>query len=230
MHHRTRLEHAILLSMARLRKLDNIYLRDLQLSAVVGPDAWNRPNKAQPITLSIQLQLDASNATTSDDIAHTFSYGNICKDITAKVDGKVFASLNHLVIIIADLANNWPGEILRVHAVAPKGLLRVDGGYGREVLLRRVEVIDKGFKHLQWRVDTLGWSIKGLKLACIIGVNPHERLQKQSVCIDLRLPGEMERPDSDFYSGGTFDNWRDLVRRVCEVSGWEYGKMLHRIH
>ena len=205
--------------MARLRKLDTIYLRDLQLSAVVGPDAWSRPNKAQPITLSIQLQLDASNATTSDDIAHTFSYGNLCKDVTAQVDGKVFTSLNHLVVIIADLANNWPGEILRVQAVAPKGLLRVDGGCGRDVLLRRVEVIDKGFKHLQWRVDTLGWIIKGLKVACIIGVNTHERLEKQSVCIDLRVLGEMEHPDSDFYNGCTFDNWRDLVRRACEVSG-----------
>ncbi len=207
--------------MARLRILDTIYLRDLQLSAIVGPDAWNRQDKAQLITLNLQLQLDTSNASISDDITHTFSYGHICKDVTAKVDGKVFPSLNHLVIDIADLANNWPGEILSVQAVAPKGLLRVDKGYGRNVLLRRVEVIDKGFRHLQWRVDTLGWFIKGLKLACIIGVNPHERLEKQSVSIDLELPGEMERPDVDFYKGGTFDSWRSLIKRVCEVSIWK---------
>lgn len=207
-----------LLAMARLRILDTIYLRDFQLSAVIGLDAWNRPGKSQPITLSLQLQLDTSSASTSDDITHTFSYGHICKDVTANLDGKIFHSLNDLVIGITDLANNWPGEILKVQAVAPKGVLRVDGGYGREVVLRRVEVIDKGFMHLQWRVDTLGWFIKGLKLACIIGVNPHERLERQNVCIDLKLPGEMERPEVDFHKGG-FDNWRNLVKRICEVSG-----------
>jgi len=210
-----------MLAMTRLRILDTIYLRGFQLSAVIGPDAWNRPGKPQPITLFIQLQLDTSSASTSDDITHTFSYGHICKDVTAKLDGKVFPGLNDLVVGIADLAKNWPGEILKVQAVAPKGLLRVDEGYAREVLLRRVEVIDRGFGHLQWRVDTLGWFIKGLKLACIIGVNPHERLEKQNVCIDLKLPGETERPDVDFYKGG-FDNWRNLVKRVCEVSHSEY--------
>ena len=208
--------------MARLRKLDTIYLRDLQLSAVIGPDAWNRPDKTQPITLSLQLQLDASGATTSDDIAHTFSYGHICKDVTAKLDRKGFTSLNHLVVGVVDLANNWPGETLSMQVGAPKGLLRVEGGLEREVLLRRVGVIDTGFRHLQWRVDTLGYLIKGLKVACIIGVNPHERLEKQSVSINLKVPGEMERPDVDFYKGGSFDNWRDLVRRVCEVSSGKH--------
>ena len=205
--------------MARLRNLDTIYLRDLKISAVIGPDAWNRPGKVQPITMSLQLQLDISDATASDDITHTFSYGLICKDVTAKIDGKIFVSLNQLVVAVADLASNWPGEILNIQAYAPKGLLRVDGGYGREVLLRRVEVIDQCFRHLQWRVDTLGWTIKGLKLACIIGVNPHERLEKQTVNIDLKIPGEMEDPDVDFKTGGTFAAWRNLVTRICEVSG-----------
>ena len=207
--------------MARLRQLDTIYLRDLQFSAIIGPDAWNRPDKTQPITLTLQLQLDVSNASTSDELGHTFSYGHICKDITSKLDGKTFSSLNHLVIGVADLANNWPGKFLSVQAVAPKGLLRVEGGLGREVLLRRVEVIDTGLRYLQWRVDTLRWSIQGLKLACIIGVNPHERLDKQNISVDLNLPGEMVRPDTDFYHGGTFDNWQALVRRVCEVSNWQ---------
>ena len=204
--------------MARLRQLDTIYLRDLCFSAVVGPDAWNRPDKAQPITLSLQLQLDTSNASTSDELAHTFSYGHICKDISTKLDGETFSSLNQLAVGVADLANNWPGEVLSVQAWAPKGLLRVEGGLGREVLLRRVEIIDTGFRHLQWRVDTLGWLIKGLKLACIIGVNPHERLEKQNISIDLKLPEEMVRPDTNFYTGGAFSNWRDVVQRVCEVS------------
>ena len=208
-----------MLAMARLRQLDTIYLRGLQISAVTGPDAWNRPGKAQPITLSLQLQLDSSNASASDELAHTFSYGHICKDIATNLDGKTFSNLNQLVVGIADLANNWPGEVLSIQAVAPKGLLRVKGGLGREVLLRRVEVIDTGFRHLQWRVDTLGWFIKGLKLACIIGVNPHERLEKQNISIDLKLPGEVVRPDADLYNGGKFDNWRDVVKRVCEVSG-----------
>lgn len=200
------------------RHLDTIHLRNLQLSAVIGPDAWNRPDKLQPIVLSLQLQIDTTSAPNTDDIKNTFSYGQICKDVTAKLDGKTFVSIDHLTSDLAGLADNWPGETLKLQALAPKGMLRVEGGFGREFLLGRVETKTHGWKTLNWHVGKHEWVVKGLKLACIIGVNPHERLEKQNLSVDLRLLGEDEVADYTLQSQGGFDTWRRLLKRICEVS------------
>lgn len=199
------------------RQLDIIYLRNLQLSAVIGPDAWNRPDKPQPIVLSLQLQFDTTSAGSSDDIKNTFSYGQICKDVTAKLDGKTFTSIDHLTSDLAGLADNWPGETLKLQAMAPKGMLRVEGGFGREFDLRRVESKTHGWKSLSWHVGSHEWVIKGLRLACIIGVNPHERLEKQNLSIDLRIQGEAEVADYTLQIKGGFETWRRLIKRLCDV-------------
>ncbi|MCJ1464617.1 trifunctional dihydropteroate synthetase [Pseudocyphellaria aurata] len=199
------------------RHLDLIYLRNLQLSAVIGPDAWNRPDKPQPIVLSLQLQFDITSAGSSDDIKNTFSYGQLCKDVTAKLDGKAFTSIDHLTLDLASLADNWPGETLKLQALAPKGMLRVEGGFGREFFLRRVESKTHGLKSLSWHVESHEWVVKGLKLACIIGVNPHERLEKQNLSIDLRIQGEAEITDYTLQIKGGFETWRRLIKRLCDV-------------
>lgn len=199
------------------RQLDTIFLRNLQLSAVIGPDAWNRPDKAQPIVLSLQLQVDTTSAGSSDDIKKTFSYGQISKDVTAKLDGKTFTSIDHLTSDLAGLADNWPGETLLLQAMAPKGMLRVEGGFGREFFLRRVENKTHGWKTLNWHVESHEWVVKGLKLACIIGVNPHERVEKQNLSIDLRIQGEAQFADYTLQIKGGFETWRRLIKRICDV-------------
>lgn len=200
------------------RQLDTIYLRNLQLSAVIGPDAWNRPDKPQPIVLSLQLQIDTTSAGNLDDIKNTFSYGQISKDVTAKLDGKTFTSIDHLTSDLAGLADNWPGETLKLQAIAPKGMLRVEGGFGREFFLRRVETKTHGWKTVNWHVGSHDWVVKGLKLACIIGVNPHERVEKQNLSVDLRIQGEAEVADYTLQIKGGFETWRRLIKRVCDVS------------
>ena len=199
------------------RQLDTIYLRNQKISAVIGPDAWNRADKPQPIVLSLQLQIDTTLASTTDDLKNTFSYGQMCKDVTAKLDGKTFTSIEHLTSDLAGLANNWPGETLKLQALAPKGMLRVEGGFGREFFLQRVETKAHGWKTLNWHVASHEWVVKGLKLACIIGVNSHERLEKQNISIDLRILGEPEVADYTLQSKGGFDTWRQLVKKISEV-------------
>lgn len=198
--------------------LDTVYLHNLELSAVIGPDAWNRPDKPQPIILSLQLQIDNTSAGNVDDIRNTFSYGQICKDVMAKLNSKTFMSIDHLTSELAGLADNWPGEALTVQALAPKAMLRVEGGFGREFALRRIEIKTHGFKTLNWHVGSHEWVIKGLKLACIIGVNPHERLEKQNISIDIRIQGEAEVADYSLQIKGGFETWRQLVKRICDVS------------
>lgn len=200
------------------RSLDTVFLQNLQFSAVIGPDAWNRPDRPQPIILSLQLQIDNSSVSNLDDIRNTFSYSQISKDITAKLNSQKFMSIDHLTSELAGLADNWPGEVLKMQALAPKGMLRVEGGFGREFCLKRIETKANDSKTLNWHVGSHEWVIRDLNLACIIGVNPHERLEKQNISIDICIQGEAEVVDYTFQIKGGTETWRQLVKRICEVS------------
>lgn len=195
--------------------LDTISLRELHTTAIIGPDAWNRSGKAQPLVLSLFLTIDTSSAGASDDVNCTFSYGQMCKDILARVGGGDFHTIHHLTFEIADLANTWPGEMLKIAVMAPKALLRVDGGLGRNIVLRRKEI---GQTKSLWDVSSHEWFIQGLNVACIIGVNEHERLEKQIVSIGLKMVGEVDQEQYKDRIWGENEMWRSLVRRVCEVS------------
>ncbi|KAL8838756.1 MAG: hypothetical protein Q9170_002005 [Blastenia crenularia] len=201
--------------MAYRRQLDTIYLRNLNLSAVIGPDAWGRQDKAQPVILNIRLKIDTTSASTSDDINDTFSYGQMCKEITNRLDGKAFDNLQQLITVLTTFAAFWPGEDTKLQALAPKALLRVEGGLEISHSMRKKERYEENGVPQVRHVDTRSWSIKGLKLACIIGVNKHERLEKQSVNVDLRIPAI--NPRNFEAKEGSSENWRTLVKRVCEV-------------
>lgn len=199
------------------RQLDSLHLRELQLSAVIGPDAWNRPDRPQPIVLSLQLQIDTTPVGNTDDFKKAFSYSQICRDVTAELDGKTFMSIDHLTSDLAGLADNWPGEVLKLQAMAPKAMLRVEGGFGRELTLRRVETKINQWKQLMWHVASHEWVIKDLKVACIIGVNAHERVEKQNLNMALRIAGEPDVADYTLQIKGGFETWRRLVKRICDV-------------
>ncbi|KAL8654988.1 MAG: hypothetical protein Q9226_003224 [Calogaya cf. arnoldii] len=196
-------------------QLDTIYLRNLNIAAVIGPDAWGRKDKVQPIILNIRLKIDTSTSSTSDDINDTFSYGQMSKEITSQLDGKTFNNLQHLITVLTTFAAFWPGEDTKLQALAPKALLRVEGGLEVTHSIRKKDRYEEHGVPQVRHVDTRSYSIKGLKLACIIGVNKHERLVKQSVNVDLRLPAI--DPRTFEAKEGPSENWRTLVNRVCEV-------------
>ncbi|KAL8931847.1 MAG: hypothetical protein Q9211_006694 [Gyalolechia sp. 1 TL-2023] len=203
------------MSKAYLSQLDTIYLRNHHISAIIGSDAWGREGKVQPIVLNVRLKIDTTTASTSDDLNDSFSYGLVCKEITAQLDGKAFDSLQHLITVLTTFAAFWPGEDTKLQALAPKALLRVEGGLEITHSIRKKDrYVENGVPQVR-HVDTRSWSIKGLKLACIIGVNKHERLEKQSVNVDLRIPAI--NPRNFDAKEGSSENWRTLVKRVCEV-------------
>ena len=159
--------------------------------------------------------MDTSSAGASDDVSCTFSYGQMCKDVIARVGGRDFHNIHHLTYEIAELANTWPGETLKITVIAPKALLRVEGGLGRNLVLRRRDI---GQMNSLWDVSSHEWFIQGLNIACIIGVNEHERLEKQMVNIRLKMMGGSDQEQYKNWVGGEDEIWRSLVRRVCEVS------------
>ena len=195
--------------------LDTISLRGVYTTAVIGSDAWNRSGKAQPLVISLHLSIDTTSAGLFDEVAQTFSYGQMSKDIVAKIANGNFLSIDHVTSEIISLADGWPGEMLRIVVKAPKALLRVEGGFGREVMLRKK---DNEIKSPVWHVDSNEWFVRNLKIPCIIGVNKHERLEKQIVGISLRINGERDKIEYSSHIREGHELWRRLVRQVCEVS------------
>ena len=116
---------------------------------------------------------------------------------------------------IADLAIAWPGETLKITAMAPKALLRVEGGFGRDIVLCRSM---RGLRTSPWDVISHEWFIQDLNIACVIGVNEHERLEKQMVNVGLKMKGETDQEQYKNSMWGEDEMWRSLVRQVCEVS------------
>lgn len=201
--------------------MDTISLRNFHMAAVIGHDAWNRPGILQPIVLTLKLLIDTTSAGTSDEIGQTFSYGQMCKDATV-LSGAHFRSVDELTTNLVRIAfeKNWPGESLQISLVAPKALLRVEGGLGREVTLRK-QWIESGAPTQQiWICARHVWQVRELKVACIIGVNPHERLEKQQVAINLEILGEHGRDEGDYkeQNGEGKGPWATLVSRVCSVA------------
>ena len=199
--------------------MDTISLRNFHTRAVIGPDAWNRPGKSQPIVLTLKLLVDTTSAGTSDEIEETFSYGQMCKDVAVLADGRL-RSIDHLIKELSMIAldHKWPGESLQINVVAPKALLRVEGGLSREVTLRKQWIDNEKQPVWDWKRQV--WLIKQLKVACIIGVNPHERLEKQQVTIDLEILSDLgiDKGDSDEQVGEGKGLWAALVSRLCSVS------------
>lgn len=201
--------------------MDTISLRNFHMAAVIGHDAWNRPGKLQPIVLTLKLLIDTTSAGTSDEIGQTFSYGQMCKDATV-LSGAHFRSIDELTTNLVRIAfeKNWPGESLQISLVAPKALLRVEGGLGREVTLRKQWIRSGAPTQQIWICARHVWQVRELKVACIIGVNPHERLEKQQVAINLEILGEHGRDEGDYkeQNGEGKGPWATLVSRVCSVS------------
>ena len=196
--------------------MDTISLRNFHMTAVLGLDAWNRPSKSQPIVLTLKLLIDTTSAGSSDEIAHTFSYGQMCKDV-AVLSGDHFSGVDHLTarLVAITISRDWPGERLQISLVAPKALLRAEGGLGQEVTLRKRLVGAQP----TWNREGQVWLIKQLKVACIIGVNPHERLEKQQVTINLELLGEHDIESRyEAQDGRSRGLWATIVSRLCSVS------------
>lgn len=106
---------------------DIIQIRDLRLLAVIGEDAWDRPNVYQPVTLSLQLHMERIFAGISDDIKDTFSYSQMSKQVVEMVHEKVFDNIDHVAWSVGRLFEKWPGNVVQLKVEAPKSILRVQG-------------------------------------------------------------------------------------------------------
>lgn len=157
---------------------------EYQSKAITGVDSWRR-SRPQPILLSLWLKTSVALAGSTDHLPYSINYGTVAKAVSALVENSTFTSLEHLAEEVSRLTLGpvLGGGWVKVVVEKPRALLRADAA-GIAVTRRRekdgrvvVEGEDRVF-------------VKNLRLVTIIGINPWEREEKQSVIINLTMHKE----------------------------------------
>lgn len=66
--------------------LDSVRLRDIELPLPAAPDAWHRPDKAQPCIASLKLSYSSAIASAAqDDVSLSLDYGKLFRRLEADI-------------------------------------------------------------------------------------------------------------------------------------------------
>lgn len=199
---------------------DKVVLKGIRYEAVVGLDAWHRPNKSQPFELEIHLSpRDGLTAAAEDDnVAFTIDYGKLYKALNAAILGHKFASVHELYQTIR--ASVPDVKIWLISLTFPKAILSANNGLR---MTWNGSVDENGLSNVLQIMN-----IDGLDCRCIIGVNSHERLEKQRLLIGLSIWGIENRLSPSMMAGVNMDPsptlaYQDVANDVVErVSGSSY--------
>jgi dihydroneopterin aldolase len=80
---------------------DRIELRGLQVVGICGALPEER-ERAQPLEVDLDAEVDLRPSGASDDLAHTVDYGALCDVVATTVTGGQPQLLEHLAAAIAD--------------------------------------------------------------------------------------------------------------------------------
>ncbi|PGH23334.1 dihydroneopterin aldolase [Polytolypa hystricis UAMH7299] len=186
-------------------KLDNIHLRNIQFPfpIIIGRDAWGRADKPQPATFSVRISYPSELITRSgktDDVSLTLDYGKLYRTITSMVEERAGTEWNmaHLAGMIRTIGlsvmdstvneameiplekqDAWNPSEAEVWVHLPKASLRAQGGLRFRSCMTR-----QSFTEAQGEEE---WCIEDMQCSCVIGVNEHERQQKQVVVVTLGI-------------------------------------------
>lgn len=216
--------------------VDYVTLRNIQLPLplAVAPDAWNRPNKPQPATISLRVAFPRHlihEAGLKDSVATTLNYSSLYRVLETKQ--RAYAQeaavsqqglqldrlLDSIERDVQDEQERSITEIYRAQGYQspqpfretevtlhlPKAVLRAAGGVKCVSYSRQSE----------W-VRREAW-IQEIRSYTIIGVNEHERKDKQAVDITLGF-----RFDSGDNFGDFVNDYHSLTELVADVSGFSF--------
>ena len=186
---------------------DRVILHNLALSAAIGPEAWHRLDRPQPVVLDLSMQTNIELAGDTDDVLHTIHYGYLCKAVTKVVERqKPFLSIKEFADEVSKAALGPGGgkHLAELTVTLPKAVL-LAAGLG----LSTVRVVEKkGTDAEEMMVVSENVFVRDMKLACIIGVNPHERLEKQNVVLNLTFFDVQEN---------VFTGYHVLLKKITDV-------------
>ncbi|KAB5588788.1 hypothetical protein CTheo_7775 [Ceratobasidium theobromae] len=185
-------------------KSDLIIVQGLSVHTTLGASHWPRPGveqKIQPLVLSITVPHPLAQASSSDTLDESVSYGSICKvaEACASERGK-FSSVEALSVGIAESCFAAFKSIHEVQSVVEK----------KRALLHAKSAGLKSSRHRDGKNAEKGvYFVRDLELSTIIGLHPWERVEKQLVRINLEwtLASGASVPETGF-------DFRELIARV----------------
>ncbi|KAF2151437.1 hypothetical protein K461DRAFT_314281 [Myriangium duriaei CBS 260.36] len=199
--------------MDSIRRHDGISVHNLilQHSQRVAKDAWSRA-KEQPLLVTVHLGLRTSftTAAAADSLdSSTVNYGSLSKKIRDVRPAEKWESLDDLTSriyqAVTQLASPKSLESSVVQLGLPKASL-----LGSEVVFtqHRQHLIGLALPRLRREL-----SLRKVSIPVIIGINPHERQQKQPLVFSVALIDVPASVADDFT---TVENHLvQLVERTC---------------
>lgn len=186
---------------------DLIVVDGLVVHTTLGASHWPRPgveSKLQPLVLSIIVPHPLANASVSDNLDESVSYGSICKvaEACAHQRGK-FSSVEDLAEGIAKSCFDAFRSVDEVRSRIEK----------RRALLHAQGAGVSSVKRREGEGEGNTYFVRELELSTIIGLHPWERVETQKVRINLEwtLESRTTLPSTGF-------DFRALVARVSDVS------------
>ncbi|QLG70183.1 hypothetical protein HG535_0A01220 [Zygotorulaspora mrakii] len=162
---------------------DKVHIEKLDVNAVIGADSWNQLN-AQQCFVTMNMLTDFSKAAVGDDLNYSLNYAVISRDIAEFVQSKRnWRSLGNLSRSVSNYAlQKYSGiESLQLLIETKTGHIRSDS------ISCLVNQMNSRAPTRQKDVyDVI--QISNIKMLTLIGVFTFERLQKQYVTLDIRLP------------------------------------------
>lgn len=237
--------------------LDSIQLQDIQLPLPTGPDAWHRPGKPQPCSVSLKLSYSSAiAAAAADDVSLSLDYGKLFrrleKDIHNTDTNSAREDVRATAAIVADcglgLLDETAAGVRRMshsqglgHTTDTSAGAPIDASFGQcEVWLHLPKAILRADEGLKYRSVTV-WGyrqeqepdetevegygercpvvleeefrIDGIRCYCILGVNSHERVEKQAVVVSLEFKG----PGQLAWGSAVEGTYQEMAKVVAEV-------------
>jgi FolB domain-containing protein len=164
-------------------KMDKVILKNMPFDLAIGLDQWRRFHKPQPVLITIEAQpvTTLEPAAAKDDVNLSLDYGKMYKRIASVLgdaDPDTFPTVRAVISRLVDLIPDC--GVIDIEILLPKALPQSLGG-----VLYRYQV-DKS--EIEADTSSLALTIKQIGCNCIVGVNPHERLYKQTVFVDISVP------------------------------------------
>ena len=198
-------------------KVNSVFLKDMPFILDVGRDAWHRDGKTQPVNITLRVDHVNSiqDAAASDDISQSLDYGKLYKNIQRSLDNhKPHCNVRTIAGNILPCIQT-SGVTGSVQIDLPKAALRAEGGL-RYTLEQNTnpESVDQ-YEALR---------ISDIKCACIIGVNRHERRDKQMVIVHLSFINDAQPSSLPAIARSqvpatviAVDNYHDIIDGVAKV-------------
>ncbi|KAF2748547.1 hypothetical protein M011DRAFT_466944 [Sporormia fimetaria CBS 119925] len=177
----TKCPRAVWFRDCALGNIDTVQVRDIQVVADTGKDAWGRDVK-QPALISVAIVPKTSfrSAAEMDGLDDsTVHYGMLSKSIMAAVretEGHLHTA--HFVSMLERrLLETAGATTLASHQITvfyPKATLHGEG----------VGIWEANYLNSVYSSELF---LRNVRIPCIIGLNPHERLHKQTVVVNLSI-------------------------------------------